>query len=140
MACAMDMWFGAVARIAAAPQHVALANALTELHLDAAALQVAHRDHGAVVRFDQHVVAGQPHPACYCPAALCQGIAHRRQPTEGAMVGLGGLHGDDHSGDRRQNGAAEPGEPLNRFGAQQRTQPDRRCAPGLVHWDEVDRE
>ncbi len=59
---------------------------LTELHLDPGVLQVAHGDHRAVARFDHHVVASQLSPTRCCPAALGEGMADGRQPTEAMVI------------------------------------------------------
>ena len=104
--------------VAATPQRLAHPNTLTKLHLDAAALQVAHRDHGAVTRFDHHVVASQLRPTRCCPTALGEGITNGRQPTKGMVIRRRVMHADDHALDGREDGKPETRKPLRRFGAQ----------------------
>src|SRR3954447_21830907 len=122
------------------PQRLAHPNGLTELYLDAAALQVAHRNGWGVGRFDHHVVASQLRPTRCGPAALGEGITNGRQPTEGVVIWRGVMHADDHALDRREDGAPEAGKPVRMFGTQQGPERDRCGAPSLVDWEEVDRE
>src|SRR3954454_11215350 len=122
------------------PQRLARPNGLTELYLDAAALQVAHRNGWAVARFDHHVVASQLRPTRCCPAALGEGITNGRQPTEGVVIRRGVMHADYHALDGREDGAPEAWKPLRMFGTQEGPERDRCGAPSLVDWDEVDRK
>ena len=80
---------------------------MTELHLNAGLLQVAHGDHRAVARFDHHVVASQLRPTRCCPAALGEGIADGRQPTEGMVIRCRVVHADDDALDGREDEAPE---------------------------------
>jgi hypothetical protein len=109
-------------------------------HLDAAALQVAHRNHRAFARLDHHVVASQLHPTRCYPAALGEGITNGRQPTEGVVIRRRVVHADDHALDRREDCSPEAREPFRWFGAQKGPQRDWCRSPSPVDWDEVDRE
>src|SRR3954447_9688155 len=107
------------------PQRLAHPNGLTELYLDAAALQVAHRNDRAVARFDHHVVASQLRPTRCCAAALGEGITNGRQPTEGVVIRRRVMHPDDLALDRREDGAPEAWKPLRVFGTQEGPEGDR---------------
>ena len=118
------MRFSAVAGVAATPKHVAAANALAQPYLNAAALEVAHRDHRTVTRFDHDVVASQPHPSRGGPTALGQGVADRGQSSERGVIWRVVVHGDDHTVSWRPDGAAEAGEKLGWLG--------RRREPSVI--------
>ena len=78
------------------------------------------------------------HPPSCCTTALGQGIADGGQPSVGGVVRLPVVRGDDDAVHRRSDPAAEAGEALGRFCAQQRAERDGGGATLLVDGDEVD--
>jgi hypothetical protein len=106
---------GAVARIAAACQHLAHFDALAKSYPDAVVLQVADGNHGAAAGLDQDMVASEPRPACCGPARLGEGVTDRWQATEGCMIGFGIVDRDDGAVHRRQDGPTKAWEACRRL-------------------------
>ena len=76
---------------------------------------MAHGNHNAC-RLDEHMVSGEPHPARSGSAPLSQRVDDGWQATEGLVVGLGVVGGNDRALDRRQQWASEAWEPVGWFG------------------------
>lgn len=115
----MKVGLGAVARVSATRDGVAGVHLLTDLHPDAAELQVTERD-DASTGFDHDVVARQPGPSRGDPATLSERVSDRRDAAVRRVVGLGIEGGDNGAGRRCQYGSSEAGEQRGGLGPQER--------------------
>jgi hypothetical protein len=133
----VDVRLGAVAGVPAETKHIADPYALPQTDLHTALLEVAESDHDTRA-LDQHVITGERHPAPFGSAALRQRVMDGWHAAIGRMVGFGVVCSHNDPLDGCEYRASEARKSLGRFRTEEGAQRERRRAPIVVDWNEID--